>query len=208
MAWLTRTVHLALILILAAASVAISAEARMYRGYEMPPYEVIAADGAIELRRYRPHLLAEVQVRGDRDEAISRGFRVLADYIFGGNAERRKVAMTVPVSQAPAEDAAAADGPWRVQFMMPSDYDRAALPAPDNGAIRFVRTEAETQAVIRFSGRWTDRSLAEKTAALTAWAETEGLTVNSPPRYYFYDGPFTLPFQRRNEVAIRVAPPV
>jgi len=202
MPWLTRAIHLSLILVLAAASVAISAEARMYRGYELPPYRVVATDGAIELRDYSPHLVAEVSVAGERGSAISRGFRVLADYIFGGNADSQKVAMTVPVSQTRAD---VADEVWTVQFMMPSDWTEATLPQPENEAIRFVEADAEMQAVIRFSGRWTDRSLVQKTEALRGWAAAEGLTITSAPRYYFYDGPFTLPFNRRNEVAFRVA---
>lgn len=200
---LNRLLHFALIGAMVVASVAVSAEARMYKGYELPPYEVVLQDGAIEMRRYRPHVLAEVSVAGDRSGAVSRGFRVLADYIFGGNAERQKVAMTVPVSQLRDDGA----GPWKVRFMMPSDYAIESLPTPGNAAIRFVEAGAETQAVIRFSGRWTDRALADQAQRLAAWVDAQGWQVLSEPRYYFYDGPFTLPFNRRNEIALRVAPP-
>lgn len=206
MSLLFRGFHLALIFSFVIASVAISQEARMYRGYELPPFEIVRSEGDIEVREYQPHLLAEVAVRGDRGTAISRGFRELARYIFGGNAEGEKVAMTVPVTQTPLEapEGSSGDPVWRVQFMMPASRQREDLPAPQSEAIRFVVSEGERQAVIRFSGRWTDRRIADKEAELRAWLRANGLQATGPARYYFYDGPFTLPMTRRNEVALPV----
>lgn len=195
----TRTVHLGLIGLMFVAALAVYAEAEMYRGYEMPPYEVTRSNGEIELRDYQPHLLAEVTVRGSRSGAIGKGFRTLANYIFGGNAENEKVSMTVPVAQTAADDST-----WRINFMMPSRYTMDTLPAAENPAIRFVTAPAERQIVIGFSGRGTDRLLARKTEELRAYAAAEGLTINGAPRYYFYDDPFTMPWNRRNEVAFAV----
>ncbi|RYI11678.1 MAG: heme-binding protein, partial [Acetobacteraceae bacterium] len=72
-----------------------------HKGYEMPPYSVEWQEDAREIRSYGPHLLAEVTVSGSRSGAIQKGFRVLAGYIFGGNATGEKIAMTVPVAQTP-----------------------------------------------------------------------------------------------------------
>lgn len=198
----THLTHLGLAALLAVAGIAAASEAQMYKGYETPPYEVIRSDGAVELRRYAPHVVAEVRVRGDRQAAAGRGFRVLAGYIFGKNEGGEKVAMTAPVTQLPADPQAET---WDVQFMMPASFDMDSLPAPENEAIRFTRTAAEVQAVIRFSGFWTDAKLATQTGALRAWAEAEGVVLDGAPRFYFYDDPFTLPFNRRNEVAFVVA---
>lgn len=176
----------------------LSAGASMHKGYEIPDFTVTAAEGPFELRRYEPHLVAAVYVEGARSTAIRRGFRMLAGYIFGKNVAETKISMTAPVAQTAQEDA------WRVEFMMPKSYDLSALPAPNDDRIRFRQTDAETQAVIRFSGRWTEKNLAKKTAELRAWADARGLTLADAPNYYFYDDPFTWPGQRRNEVAFRV----
>ena len=201
MSMMTHATHLGLAAFFVAASVTAATEAQMYKGYETPAFEVLRKDGPIELRSYPPHLVAEVRVQGDRSSAVGRGFRTLAKYIFGGNADREKVAMTAPVAQLPTTDPDQADDVWDVQFMMPSGYDIDSQPQPTDDAIRFSMTEPEKQAVIRFSGFWTDRKLRQKAEALKAWAEQESLQIVGKPRYCFYDDPFTLPFNRRNEVA-------
>ncbi|MGL4238529.1 SOUL family heme-binding protein [Tabrizicola sp.] len=175
------------------------AKAESYKGYEMPPYTVEATEGAYELRSYGSHLVAEVRVSGSRDGAISAGFRVLAGYIFGGNDRGEKIAMTVPVAQTPVSD-----GEWTVRFMMPSAFRPADLPSPEAASIRFVTVDPERQVALSFSGARGDRVLAAKAAELRAWAKERGLTITAGPHYYFYDGPMTLPWNRRNEVAFTV----
>ncbi|MEO1797244.1 MAG: heme-binding protein [Pseudomonadota bacterium] len=203
---LFRIVHVVLIcgLIGAAVTAARAAtEGEMYKGYEMPPYDVVESDGGTELRAYAPHILAEVTVRGSQSQAVSRGFQVLANYIFGGNATGQKIAMTVPVTQEPTEGASQT---WTVSFMMPSSFDIATLPAARNDAVRFVETEPERLLVRGFSGFRTDKALGENASALLKAAQASGLTVTGAPRYFFYDGPMTPPWARRNEVAVPVRP--
>jgi hypothetical protein len=170
-----------------------------FKGYEMPPHVVERAEGARELRRYGPHLVAEVTVAGDRSTAIGRGFSALAGYIFGGNATGARVAMTVPVAQT-----AAGEGRWTVRFMMPAAYSRSSLPAPRDPAIRLVEVPASLQVVERFSGLPRSADMEARAAALQGWAEAQGLRVLQGPHYYFYDAPMTLPWNRRNEVAFTV----
>ena len=52
---------------------------------EEPKFEVILTDGTFEIRNYAPYIVAETWVQGDMDEASSKGFRLIADYIFGNN---------------------------------------------------------------------------------------------------------------------------
>ncbi len=79
---------------------------------EIPDYvvEYVLADD-IEVRRYPLMLLAEVDVYGDRQEAATKAFRVLAGFIFGDNAPARKIDMTAPVTASAAQSDAAADEP-------------------------------------------------------------------------------------------------
>lgn len=184
-------------------------EAQMYKGNETPAYTVEQTDGTVEIRRYAPHVAAEVTVAGSRDAAIGAGFRLLAGYIFGGNQTRTKVAMTTPVTQAASEKIAmtspvtqsGSDQGWTVQFMMPAAYTLETLPRPDDARIRLVTTPARRMAVLTFPGIATTASLQARAETLRSWAAAKGLSVAGAPQFMFYDSPFTLPWNRRNEVA-------
>lgn len=189
-----------------------SAMADTYKSTETPKYNVERVDGAIEVRDYGPRIMAEVSVAGSRAAAVNAGFRVLAGYIFGGNEGGAKVAMTSPVVQVPGETIAmttpvtqmARDGNWLVQFMMPGSFTLATLPKPKDGQIRFVTLPGNRQVVLRFSGMAADAVLAGREGELRSWARGQGLNVTAGPFYYFYDAPWTLPWNRRNEVAFVV----
>lgn len=172
--------------------------AETYKGYEMPPYSVEWSEGAREIRAYGPHLLAEVKVTGGRTGTIQAGFRMLAGYIFGGNATGEKIAMTVPVAQTAERDFST------VSFMMPARHTAETLPAPRDDRIRFVAVGPSRQLVERFSGLPGSVGLAERANALRDWAEAQGHQVIDGPHYYFYDAPMTLPWKRRNEVAFTI----
>ena len=183
-----------------------------YHANETPKYSVERTDGPIELRLYAPRLMAEVTVKGSRSSAINSGFRVLAGYIFGGNTGGAKLAMTTPVTQAPGETLAMTtpvtqmgrDGSWVVQFMMPGSYTLQTLPKPKDDRIRFVPLPAQHQVVLTFSGFAGEGTLQAHESTLRSWARGQALNVTAGPYYYFYDPPWTLPWNRRNEVAFSV----
>ena len=66
---------------------------------EEPKHTVLETVGPIQIRQYEPALMAEVEVAGERSEAINKGFRILANFIFGNNRVQQKIAMTAPVTQ-------------------------------------------------------------------------------------------------------------
>ncbi len=76
---------------------------------EEPKFETVSRHGHIELRRYAPFIVAETFVEGDMDAASGKGFRAIADYIFGNNVAAgqspaqgaEKIAMTAPVTMEP-----------------------------------------------------------------------------------------------------------
>jgi hypothetical protein len=181
----------------------------MYKSTETPAYQVEKTLAEAEIRLYAPRIVAEVTVTGSRSGAASDGFRVLAGYIFGGNTGQAKVAMTSPVAQMPAGKIAmtspvtqtAIDGAWVVQFTMPSEYTLDSLPKPKDTNIRFVPQAADRQLVLQFSGLAGAAVLAEKEVELRAIATANGLELAAGPMFYFYDAPWTLPWNRRNEVA-------
>ena len=66
---------------------------------ETPKYEGTVLKDNIELRTYAPMIIASVEIKGNRKDAIGEGFRVLADYIFGNNVLDQSISMTAPVQQ-------------------------------------------------------------------------------------------------------------
>jgi hypothetical protein len=206
MRWLNRQIVLALLASGIAGSMAGAAMAESYKGTETPAYLVEASDGAVEVRAYPPHLAAEVTVEGSRDAAVGTGFRLLAAYIFGGNESRAKVAMTTPVAQSqkiamttPVAQSGAGST-WVVQFSMPSEFTLDTLPRPKDPRIRIVTNPAKRMVVLEFSGIPTTSALEARSAELREWVAKRGLAVEEPPQFLFYDSPFTLPWNRRNEV--------
>lgn len=170
--------------------------------YETVPCRVEASEGAREIRACAEHVVAEVRVQGDRRSAIHTGFSKLAGYIFGANAAKEEIRMTVPVMQTPEPGGEI----WRIRFLMPKAAVEAGLPAPRDDRIAFVTVPAGRQVVERFSGTPETDDLAARAIALRAWAEDRGLRVTGGPHYQFYDSPMSVPSLRRNEVAFDIAP--
>lgn len=203
-------VGLGLTIVLAMASIA-RAET------EEPSFKIIEKVGAVEIRHYDKRVVAEVVVGGDEEDARSTGFRLLADFIFGNNTTRTSIAMTAPVSQqaaksesiamtAPVSQSRDGSGKWRVRFYMPSKYTRETLPKPNNPAVEIVEVPGETTAVLRFSNSRSAEAVAKKTADLLRILASSKWTPTGVPVTWLYDPPWTLPFFRRNEVAVAVRP--
>jgi hypothetical protein len=179
---------------------------------EQPKYQVVESSGNIEIRDYAPQIVAEAEVAGDRRDAIGKGFRIIADYIFGNNTTAQKLPMTAPVTQQGSGKIAMTapvtqqgDGNiWRVRFVMPSSYTIETLPKPNNPAVKLKEIGAKRYAVIRFSGMAGEDSLKHRTEELNAFISAKNLTPLSAPTYAFYNPPWTLPFLRRNEVMVEI----
>jgi hypothetical protein len=184
---------------------------------ETPDYEVVAKDGDFELRDYPPLVVAEVTTTGGRQQGLSSGFGPLARYIFAKERGGERIAMTAPVQQravapdqkiamtAPVTQTATADDRWTVQFIMPSEYRLADLPAPGNSAVELQRIPARRMAAVRFSGRTNDQALSTQQQRLEDWLSARDLRPVGEPVYAYYNDPFTPGPLRRNEVLYQVA---
>jgi len=184
-----------------------------YKGYELPPYSVSESNNNIEIRSYKPQLVAQVTVTGTRDEAAGKGFRILANYIFGDNLSKENVTMTTPVEQTQISERIAmttpvsqvADGEkWIIQFGMPKKYTLDTLPKAKDKQISFKMTEPKDVAVVKFSGRWSDERFKENKMKLEEFISKHKLQALSKPSFAYYDDPFTLPWNRRNEILIEL----
>ena len=160
-----------------------------------PDQNVEERRGSLEIRRYASQRIARTTVEGTWEHALDKGFGRLAGFIFGGNAEKKRISMTSPVTSARDGDG------YRVAFLMP---DGVEAPAPDDSRIALDEVPARRVAVLRFNGRWDGEFIEAKKRELVAAAEEAGLTHKGEPLFAAYDPPSTLPVLRRNEVWVEV----
>lgn len=167
--------------------------------YESPDYKVVKNEGAFELRDYPAMIVATASMKREGDTQNS-AFRGLFRYISGGNEAEQKIAMTTPVFTTPEADGSA------MSFVVPKEVAKAGAPKADNPEIQVVERSAGRFAVYRYSGRWTEANDSAARAKLEGWLKEQGLESKGAIEKASYDPPFTLPFLRRNEVMVRVAP--
>jgi SOUL heme-binding protein len=186
-----------------------------------PTYTLVQRDGVFGVRDYAPHVVAEVLVPAGRGTGMNEGFRPLANYIFGNNrmatGAAREIAMTAAVTgqnvsreigmTAPVTGQSGVNGQSRIRFIMPAGETLETLPRPNNPAVTLIAEPARRYAVVRFSGTGGADVIARQTAALRAFLIRQNLTPVGDVITAFYDPPWTLPFNRRNEVWIEVAAP-
>jgi hypothetical protein len=166
-------------------------------GTEEPTHTVQKLGDGVEIREYQPRIAAETTVTAGEEAARNTGFRRLAGYIFGSNQRDAKIAMTAPVAQAPDSG-----GDWTIRFYMPSRWAMGELPSPDDDRVRLVSVPAETVAVLRFTGDRGPKAVAARTEQVRNTLREYGFETTGEATAWFYDPPWTLPFLRRNEVAI------
>jgi len=182
---------------------------------EVPNYRIVSSESNIEIRQYAPMIIAEVEVTGTRKREALKGFKLLADYIFGNNTisenvsmtapvtqqASRKIAMTAPVQQSPT---ATTEENWKVSFVMPAEYTKAALPTPNNQQVTIRQIDTKKHAVIRFSGWNSNNNVNKHKQQLVAYIQKRGLATVGEAQYAFYDSPWTLPPLRRNEIMFEI----
>jgi len=187
-------------------------------GTEQPAYGVVERlGGAVEVRRYAPRVAAEAVVAAKSPEAgRNEAFGLLFDYISGANRGAAEIAMTAPVAvdsapekiamTVPVETRPAGEGEVAMRFFLPASYTLERAPVPTDPRIELAAVPARTEAVLRFSGSRSAEVVQDRIAELTTALERSTWRATGPAVALFYDPPWTLPFFRRNEVAVPVAP--
>jgi hypothetical protein len=193
----------------------------MYKGTETLKYTVVTtlADD-IEIRSYAAAVKVVAQANGENN-AFGQLFR----YISGANSVNTSIAMTAPVETASVKVAmttpvemtmAKPDGsdlsdhaenkqtPMQMSFFLPSMYDYQTAPKPTSPDLSLVAVPARMVAVIRFSGLRSESKLAQKTQRLKEALAQTPYKIISEPVMMGYDAPWTLWFNRRNEVMFEV----
>ena len=166
---------------------------------EQQAYEVIWKNDLLEARYYPKAVMATVTgSSSDYKSSSNQHFRVLAGYIFGGNEEKKSIAMTSPVHMS-------FDGSGsEMSFVMPANMSLEDLPKPNDRGIKFSESSEKYVVAIRFGGWSDDEKIKANTELLLKALETMGIEPKSSPWYMGYNPPFQL-INRRNEIAVEVS---
>ena len=177
--------------------------------YEEPQYDVVSKSDGYEVRQYSDRVAAQVsgQMRS------YKAFQTLFKYISGANQSAEKVSMTIPVAQSekiemtvPVTQGANSDVGY-MQFFLPSSYTLETAPKPTDPSVEVIKVEGGYYAVYSYSGRANDRNANDAEVQLLDRLSRDGVTVTSEVIRATYNGPLTLPFNRRNEAMVRIVWP-
>lgn len=166
---------------------------------EIQKYDVVEDLRGFQLRRYAPHALVTKPMWGSMAQAGNSAFGYLAGYISGQNDRRESIAMTAPVLQQKT------DAGYEVSFVMPADLTDPPKPIP---GLVLSHIDEKLMAAIRFSGLASDDLFERKADQLVDSVRKAGFEIVSAPIYARYNGPWTPPMLRRNEVLVEVARPL
>jgi hypothetical protein len=167
---------------------------------ETQQYKVIRREDKFEIRYYPSVVLAKISSTSNSylDLGYS-GFGKLAKYIFGGNSENKKIAMTSPVHMDIGDTVST------MAFVMPSSLKKEDMPIPDNSEILIQTSESEYVASFQFGGFANNYNINKNKAILEKLLHEKGISYYGNFRFLGYNPPYHI-FDRRNEVIVAINP--
>ena len=164
---------------------------------ESPKYKVIQSYGDFELRQYGSMIVAQTVLKENSFESSSKkGFQRVASYIFGGNDENQKIAMTAPVIMDIGDET-------KMSFVMPKEHSMETLPQPNSDEIEIMKVAPKKYAVITFPGYADNKKIDRYTNKLINSLKAEGLAPIGNIQFMGYNAPWQV-IGRKNELAIEV----
>ncbi len=167
------------------------------RDIETYSYTVKKKYDVFEVRSYDETLFTSVKLstKGYKNSS-SKGFSILAGYIFGNNDRNQKISMTSPVTMS-LEDS------MTMMFMVPKKFEKKMLPKPNESNIEFKQEPAKTVAAITFSGWADDKKIEKFKQLLKSSLDAEGITYSNRFFFFGYNAPYEV-FNRKNEVIVEL----
>ena len=164
---------------------------------ETPKYTVLKSYDDFELRQYGSMILAQtVMQSASYENTSSQGFRTVASYIFGGNEENKKIAMTAPVIMEMGDDT-------KMSFVMPKEHSMESLPEPSSEEVKILKVSPKKYAVITFPGYANNKKINKYVKKLLKSIKSEGLETVGNVKFMGYNAPWQV-IGRKNEVAVEV----
>ena len=167
------------------------------RNIETYSYVLNKKYSTFEIRKYEETLFTSVKLStSGYKNSSSKGFSILAGYIFGGNERNEKISMTSPVTMS-LEDS------MTMMFMVPKELKKEKLPKPNQSLIEFKEEPAKIVAAISFNGWANDEKIEKYKQKLKSALDAEGIAYTN--RFYFlgYNAPYEV-FNRKNEVIVEL----
>ena len=172
----------------------------MLQSIETPTYKLIQKFEKFEIRDYGTVITAKTTINSDFRTSTYTGFRRVANFIFGGNDQEKKIAMTAPVitqMKSPQSHV--------VHFVMPSKYSLETLPNPNLQNIEIEKEELGIIAAMRFGGWATEKRANRYIKTFLKQLQKKKIEIVGDIRVAQYNGPTTIPPFRKNEILIPVS---
>ena len=156
-------------------------------------FDIVHKNEIYEIRKYSERLVAEAI--NDKDNST---FRKLFNYITGANNSSQKIQMTTPVTRIKKNNV------FFMQFYLPSKFNKKTTPVPSNSDVKITLMEEGYFAVIRYSGRSSDKNFTKYSKILHEKLLEDKILINGFAIKATYNPPWTLPPFRRNEIMFNV----
>ena len=167
------------------------------RNIETYSFKVIDTYETIEIRQYEASLFTSIQMPSNNyRKTSSKGFSVLAGYIFGGNDKEEKIAMTSPVAMSLKDSTT-------MLFLVPKKYTRDNLPVPNDSSIEFKDIPEKKVAAISFGGWANDLKIAAFKKNLITALNSKGIEYTDNFYFLGYNAPMEV-FNRKNEIIVEL----
>ncbi len=167
------------------------------RNIETYAFTIIDSYETIEIRQYEASLFTSVQMPSNNyRKTSSKGFSVLAGYIFGGNDKEEKIAMTSPVAMSLKDSTT-------MLFLVPKKYTRDNLPVPNDSSIEFKDIPEKKVAAISFGGWANDLKIAAFKKNLITALNSKGIEYTDNFYFLGYNAPMEV-FNRKNEIIVEL----
>ena len=161
--------------------------------YEESPFNIVHQTDVYEIRHYVDRLAVQATYTNQNSS-----FRNLFNYISGANIDSEKIKMTTPVTQSEESSEMV------MQFYLPSKFTKKTAPVPTDPRVELITIEEGHYAVIKYSGRLTDKNFNKHKKILKENLIEDKIEIIGPAIKATYNGPFTLPIFRRNEAMFHV----
>jgi len=177
-----------------------------------PVYVVVEEKEGYEVRRYDPYLIATVTVEGETSSRRSgKAFRLLANYIFGGNSTKTSIEMTVPVQteavqiEMTAPVATEQNGSiLTMSFVLPQRFTLENVPKPLTPEVSLHQKPMTITATKSFTGLVRGERSRVMEQEFLKQIRSDGLEEVSSPQILQYNQPWIFPWFKRNEVSIEI----
>ena len=160
---------------------------------EEAKYDVVKSNEIYEIRKYSDRLAVQALNTNENNS-----FRKLFNYISGNNETNEEIKMTTHVTQMEKK------GNMTMQFYLPSKFNKDNVPNPSSSDVEIVNIEGGYYAVIRYSGRASNKNFIKHKEILENELKKDNILILSSAIKATYNSPFTLPMLRRNEVMFKV----